>query len=52
MKTTTLKTTPPPKKKRIGQFANEAKFLAAERKRFDDVFGKVDWEQARKNGLI
>ncbi len=54
MKTPTLKITPndPPKKKRPAQFANEAEFVAAERKRFQEVFGNVDWEKAKRDGLI
>ncbi len=53
MKTQILKTAPDdsPKKKRAA-FASEAEFIAAERKRFQEVFGNVDWEKARKDGLI
>ena len=41
-----------PKKKQIGQFASEAEFLAEKNRRFQEVFGKVDWEKARRDGLI
>ena len=53
MKTETLKTKPDEllKKKRAA-FASEAEFVAAERKRFQEVFGNVDWEKARKDGLV
>ena len=45
------KVTPKPKKQ-LGRFASEAEFLAAEQRRFQEVFGKVDWEKARRDGLI
>lgn len=41
-----------PAKKRIGKFASEAEFLAEKNRRFQEVFGKVDWEKARREGLI
>ncbi|MCU0341360.1 MAG: hypothetical protein MUE30_15890 [Spirosomaceae bacterium] len=31
------------KKTTKGKFKNEAEFLAAEKERFDKVFGSVDW---------
>jgi len=34
------------------KFASLEEFLAAEARRFDEVFGKVDWEKARRDGLI
>lgn len=53
MKTPTLKSkSTPPAKKPIGRFASEAEFLAAEQRRFQEVFGKVDWDKARRDGLI
>ena len=41
-----------PALKRRGRFASKAEFLAAEQRRFQEVFGKVDWEKARRDGLI
>ena len=41
----------PKAKKQMGRFASEAEFLAAEQRRFQEVFGKVDWEKARRDGL-
>lgn len=41
-----------PSKKQIGKFASEAEFLAEKNRRFQEVFGKVDWDKARKDGLI
>lgn len=41
-----------PNKKPIGQFASEAEFLAEKNRQFQAVFSKVDWEQAKKDGLI
>ena len=53
MKAQTLETSPDklPKKKKAA-FASEAEFLAAERERYKKLFGKVDWEKARRDGLI
>lgn len=34
------------------KFASLEEFMAAEARRFQEVFGKVDWEQARRDGLI
>jgi hypothetical protein len=34
------------------KFSSLEEFRAAEAQRFDKVFGKVDWEQARRDGLI
>lgn len=45
-------TTSRPAKKQIGRFASEAEFLAEKNRRFQEVFGKVDWEKAKRDGLI
>ena len=39
-------------KKPIGKLASEAEFLAEKNRRFQEVFGKVDWDKARREGLI
>lgn len=44
--------TPKPGKKQAGQFASEVALLAAKDRQFQTVFGKVDWEKAKKDGLI
>lgn len=41
-----------PRKNPIGKFASEAEFLAEKNRQFQAVFGKVDWEQAGRDGLI
>ncbi len=41
-----------PGKEQIGQFASEAEFLAGKNCQFQKVFGKVDWEKAKSDGLI
>lgn len=45
-------TTAKPTKKPIGQFASEAELLAEKNRRFQQVFGNVDWKKAREDGLI
>ena len=53
MKTKTTKPTAArPAKKPIGKFASEAEFLAEKSRRFQEVFGEVDWEKAKRDGLI
>jgi len=34
------------------KFTSLEEFLAAEARRFQEVFGKVDWEKAKQDGLI
>jgi len=41
-----------PAKKHTGKFASEAEFLAEKNRQFQAVFGKVDWEKAKSDGLI
>ena len=53
MKTQTPKSiTDKQSKKPAGKFATEAEFLAEKERQFQAVFGKVNWEQAKKDGLI
>ena len=41
-----------PAEKHTGKFASEAEFLAKKNRQFQTVFGKVDWEKAKSDGLI
>lgn len=43
---------PKPAKKPAGRFASEAALLAEKNRQFQAVFGKVDWEKAKQDGLI
>ncbi|WP_375418285.1 hypothetical protein [uncultured Hymenobacter sp.] len=46
--TTAPKPERPVRKRPAPRFASMEEFLAAEQKRFQEVFGGVDWEQAKR----